>query len=429
MVLAPMTAGKRAGSVRAMMTRTRPSAPGRRWPMIVLAELVHAVAWLPVLMIVSIGFFLAHLTIPALAEAERWAARRLGASAPSGREDGEPVTRWCSSRIVTAAFWRQDLPLAAASLVLGLASMFVTVIGGVLVVIAAGVPWIVSEEHPVGFGVGTATRPIDAWWAIPASLLLAAICLAVLAGIGRLRLVVTEILGRDAVAERAKELDAQVGDLTRGRATLVDAFEAERSRIERDLHDGAQQHLSALAMTLGSVRLAAARLEDEGARDAILTRVDRAQEQSEAALASLRATVRAVRPAVLTDRGLAAAVRELCAGSSLEPGVSISGDDSAITPPVATAVYFAISEALTNVARHAGVGRARVAMVCSAAGVEASVEDDGVGGARIEEAGSGSTGLAGIAQRMATVGGELVIDSPPGRGTTLHLSAPAAPLW
>ena len=65
----------------------------------------------------------------------------------------------------------------------------------------------------------------------------------------------------------------------------------------------------------------------------------------------------------------------------------------------------------------------------TAAGVEASVEDDGVGGARIEEAGSGSTGLAGIAQRMATVGGELVIDSPPGRGTTLHLSAPAAPPW
>ena len=425
-VPAPLTTATREGSVRAMMTRQTSS---RRWPAVVLYELIHAGLWLPLFMIMALGFLLAHLTIPALAQAERWAARRLGANAPSGRQDGEPLARWYSSRAVTAAFWRQDLPLAVASLVLGLASMLVAMTGIIMAAIAVGLPWIASEERPARIGIWEATGPADAWWATPAVLLMSVICLALLAAIGRLRLVITQALGRDTVAERARELDARVGDLTRGRASLVDAFEAERSRIERDLHDGAQQHLSALAMTLGSARLAAARMGDEEQRDAVLARVERAQEQAEAALVSLRATVRAVRPAVLTDRGLAAAVRELCAGSGLEVGVSISGDDSAISPPVATAVYFAISEALTNVSRHSGSSTARVAMVCSAAGVEAGVEDDGVGGARIEEAGSGSTGLAGIAQRMATVGGELAIDSPPGRGTTIRLSAPAAPPW
>ena len=328
-VPAPLTTATREGSVRAMMTRQTSS---RRWPAVVLYELIHAGLWLPLFMIMALGFLLAHLTIPALAQAERWAARRLGANAPSGRQDGEPLARWYSSRAVTAAFWRQDLPLAVASLVLGLASMLVAMTGIIMAAIAVGLPWIASEERPARIGIWEATGPADAWWATPAVLLMSVICLALLAAIGRLRLVITQALGRDTVAERARELDARVGDLTRGRASLVDAFEAERSRIERDLHDGAQQHLSALAMTLGSARLAAARVGDEEQRDAVLARVERAQEQAEAALVSLRATVRAVRPAVLTDRGLAAAVRELCAGSGLEVGVSISGDDSAITP-------------------------------------------------------------------------------------------------
>ena len=402
--------------------------------MIVLAELVHAVAWLPVLMIVSIGFFLAHLTIPALAEAERWAARRLGASAPSGREDGESVTRWCSSRIVTAAFWRQDLPLAAASLVLGLASMFVTVIGGVLVVIAAGVPWIVSEEHPVGFGVGTATRPIDAWWAIPASLLLAAICLAVLAGIGRLRLVVTEILGRDAVAERAKELDAQVGDLTRGRATLVDAFEAERSRIERDLHDGTQQELVALAMNLGGLRLAAESLpEDDAAstsRTALLEGIDTAQDRAESALKDLRETVRGIRPAVLSERGLAPALKDLAGRAPLPTSVVVEAekaDLALISQPVRTVVYFAVAEALTNTSKHARASRATVALRCTSAGLSTVITDDGRGGADPER--ENATGLRGIAQRVESIGGRLEVSSPEGAGTQVTITAPLTPPW
>ncbi|WP_194949023.1 sensor histidine kinase [Actinomyces trachealis] len=409
--------------------KTSPRTRCRHWLAVLGVEALHAVLWLPVLLIVSVSFLLAHLSVPALAEAERWAVRRLGVGAPSGREEGAPVASWYAARVVTAAFWRQDLPLAVASLSLGLVSVLVTITGAIMLVIAVGLPWIASEETPVNFGAWEATRPGDAWWAGPIGLLLAVVCMAILVGIGRLRLALTEVLSRDLVAERVRELDDQVGDLTRGRATLVDAFEAERCRIERDLHDGVQQHLSALAMTLGSAQLAVARVEERERRDAIRTRLDRAQEQTEAALVSLRATVRAVRPAVLTDRGLAAAVRELCTGSGLEVWVSTSGDDAALAPPVATAVYFGVSEALTNAARHSGACTARVTLVCSVAGVEARVEDGGVGGAGIKEAGSGSTGLAGIAQRMAAVGGQLMIDSAPGQGTRISLSAPAVPPW
>ena len=161
------------------------------------------------------------------------------------------------------------------------------------------------------------------------------------------------------------------------------------------------------------------------------TQLEAVQGQAEAALADLRATVRSVRPVVLTERGLVAAVRELAATSGLEVEVDCQGKDSAISSPVATAVYFALAQALANVAAHAGTRQARLSLVCSPTGVRAVVADDGVGGAVPGQArsGAGGTGLAGMVQRLATVGGSLEVDSPPGGGTRLVLEAPALPPW
>lgn len=133
----------------------------------------------------------------------------------------------------------------------------------------------------------------------------------------------------------------------------------------------------------------------------------------------------------LPERGLAPALRDLASRAPLPTQLTVSGPEAdldAVASPVATAVYFAVSEALTNAARHAGAGAtAYVRLDVVPAGITATVTDDGVGGA--DPAAPGSTGLAGMAQRVESVGGRLVISSPPGGGTTLRMTAPLAPPW
>lgn len=470
---------------------------------IVLNELLNAVAWMPVLMVMTLGVFLVHLTVPALAQAERWRARRLGAPATSGRPAGERLAPWMAARVTTPGFWRSDLPVAVAGFLLSTVSFAAAFAGGIMAVVLVLMPFVVSRRSPAVIGRATVTSGLEVWWTPLVGVLVLVLVLVVLLGVGVLRLRVVTVLSRDRERERAEALAAEVGSLQRGRATLVDAFEAERARIERDLHDGAQQRLTALTMGLGAAQLTVSRLETglaggegasgaeptggggasggparggglaggasvtgrlEGAAGAragerpgarpttgvrasdgaggaahdltplvrqLSTQLEAVQGQAEAALADLRATVRSVRPVVLTERGLVAAVRELAATSGLEVEVDCQGEDSAISSPVATAVYFALAQALANVAAHAGTRQARLSLVCSPTGVRAVVADDGVGGAVPGQArsGAGGTGLAGMAQRLATVGGSLEVDSPPGGGTRLVLEAPALPPW
>ena len=141
--------------------------------------------------------------------------------------------------------------------------------------------------------------------------------------------------------------------------------------------------------------------------------------------------MRGIRPAVLTERGLSAALRDLAGRSPLPTTVAIRGSDAdlrAISSPVATTVYFAVAEALTNAAKHAGVGaRAAVELACTAQGLSVVVADDGCGGA--DARASGSTGLRGMTQRVESVGGALAVVSPAGGGTRLTISAPLTPPW
>ncbi|WP_122817907.1 sensor domain-containing protein [Nocardioides pantholopis] len=223
-------------------------------------------------------------------------------------------------------------------------------------------------------------------------------------------------LARQLLSPRDAELAQAVADLRRSRVDLVDAFETERRRIERDLHDGVQQRLVALTMTLGSAELDVP--EGPG-----LNLVRQAHRQAEEALEELRTTVRGIHPRVLADHGLAAAVHEIADRSLVPVTVEIRLDER-LPAPVETAAYFVVSEALTNVARHSGARRAQVHGWRRAGSFILAVVDDGQGGAVVDRA-SGS-GLAGLAVRLDALGGDLRVTSPTGGPTEVRMEAPCA---
>ncbi|MFI8007692.1 sensor histidine kinase [Streptomyces sp. NPDC086010] len=209
-------------------------------------------------------------------------------------------------------------------------------------------------------------------------------------------------------------LDARIEELGRSRMRLVDAFEAERRRIERDLHDGAQQRLVALSMTLGLARL-------ESPAEPLGGLLARAHDEAGAALVEIRELIRGIHPRVLTDRGLAAAVEDV-ADRSVVP-VDVDLPLPRLPQPVESAVYFAVCEALANVARHSGASRARVTGRADGGRLTVEVRDDGNGGA----ATGGGTGLQGVADRLSVLDGRLLLSSPPGGPTVLRLDVPRAP--
>jgi signal transduction histidine kinase len=219
-------------------------------------------------------------------------------------------------------------------------------------------------------------------------------------------------LARLLLDPREAELAAAVADLRRSRVRLVDAFETERRRIERDLHDGVQQRLVALTMTLGRAELDVA--EGPG-----LDLVRRAHDQAEAALEDLRGTVRGIHPRVLVDHGLAAAVHEVADRCSVPVTVDISLAER-LPAPIEAAAYFVASEALTNVERHARAGRAEVHAWLRDGSLVLSVVDDGVGGARPAE----GSGLTGLALRLEALGGRLQVTSPDGGPTEIRMECP-----
>jgi signal transduction histidine kinase len=212
----------------------------------------------------------------------------------------------------------------------------------------------------------------------------------------------------------AELLTAKVSSLTESRARVVDAADAERRRIERDLHDGTQQHLVSLAMNLG---MAKEKLESdpEAARQLVAD----AHQQAKDSITELRNVIRGVYPAVLTDRGLDAALSALAARSPVPVRLQVDLPQR----PNATAeaiAYFVVSESLTNVARHSGARSATVYVEQSGDRLKLAIVDDGRGGA-VEAAGSGLTGLR---DRVAAVDGRFTLTSPPGGGTTIAVEVP-----
>jgi len=212
-------------------------------------------------------------------------------------------------------------------------------------------------------------------------------------------------------------LAARVAELELSRERVVDAAEAERRRIERDLHDGAQQRLVALAMELGRAR---ARFSDD--IDAARDLVDSAHAQAKAALTELRDLVRGVHPPVLTDRGLDAALSGLAARSPVPVEVDV---DMPVRPkPLVEAVaYFVVAEALTNVAKHSRASQAKV--VVEGHGYPGTltvmISDDGIGGADPNGA-----GLSGLANRVSGVDGRLSVESPYGGPTIIAAELPCS---
>ena len=210
------------------------------------------------------------------------------------------------------------------------------------------------------------------------------------------------------------ELSRRVDELTESRRELVDVFAQERRRIERDLHDGAQQHLVLLSLHLGEAEYALGEGRTEDARQAL----DAAQGSVEAAMTALRDTVRGIHPQVLSDRGLESAVRELAARQPVPVRVEVTGDQQPVEA-VSLAVYYLVSEAFTNTSKHAAATSMSVRLTL-ADPLEAEVFDDGVGGARLQA----GHGLSGLKERAEALGGECWLSSPPGGPTTVRASFP-----
>jgi signal transduction histidine kinase len=321
----------------------------------------------------------------------------------AGRWPPRLVRPWRS-----AATWRQ--------LGYHLVALAVGGVGGALVVVCwSAVP--VALAYAAGLGSG-GPRPGSglALTAVALAILLAAPWVA--RGVAR----VDEVAARALLGpSRGEELALRVESLARSRADVVAAADAERRRIERDLHDGAQQRLVSLAMNLGMAR---ATLTDAPgpARQAI----EQAHDEATQALAELRELVRGLHPAVLDDRGLDAALSGIVARAPIPVRLRVDVA-TRCSPSIEAIAYFVVSEALANVAKHAGASHAEVTVERTGDRLRVVVTDDGRGGAAPGgggPAGGSGSGLRGLEQRAAAVDGTLTIHSPPGGPTTIAVELP-----
>ncbi|MFF5967544.1 sensor histidine kinase [Streptomyces collinus] len=331
---------------------------------------------------------------------------------PHREPDRTGLTAWLRTRLQERATWRE----------LGYAVLFgfllwpleALVVGSVLLVcgglIATPVMLAVDGEEARVLKMWIVDSRPGALAAALAGLLLMPVFAYPLGAIAAGRAALTRFL----LASPTGELNSKIKELGRSRVRLVDAFEAERRRIERDLHDGAQQRLVALSMTLGLARLDAA----DGPLGPLLAK---AQDEAATALVEIRELIRGIHPQVLTDRGLVAAVEDLADRSTIPVDVDL---DLPVRPPEAieTAVYFAVSEALANVAKHSGASRAVVRGGLENGQLAVEVEDDGHGGADTVR----GTGLQGVADRVSVLDGRLLVSSPAGGPTVFRLLVPCS---
>ncbi|GII32589.1 sensor histidine kinase [Planotetraspora mira] len=237
--------------------------------------------------------------------------------------------------------------------------------------------------------------------------------------------VVQGVTSLDVVAAEAllgpslnDQLAERVETLRESRAEVVEAADAERRRIERDLHDGTQQRLLGLAMNLGMARATLTDLP-EPVREVLA----QAHEDSKLVLKELRDVVRGLHPAVLTEEGLDAALSGLAARASFPVRLHVDVAERA-SPTVEAVAFFVVSEALTNISKHAQANSAQIVVRRAGDRLHLTVIDDGRGGAAPDA--GGGTGLRGLTQRVGSVDGVLRIDSPPGGPTRIEAELPCA---
>lgn len=332
---------------------------------------------------------------------------------PAHREpDGTGLTSWLRTRLQERSTWRE----------LGYALLFALVLWplealavGTALTVCGG---LIAAPVMLAASGGEEVRVLKIWLAHSyppafAALLAGVVLLPVFAYPLGLLAAGRAMLTRQLLAPPDAGLDSRLRELGRSRMRLVDAFEAERRRIERDLHDGAQQRLVALSMTLGLARL-------ENPAQPLAGLLAKAHDEAGDALVEIRELIQGIHPRVLTDRGLRAAVEDVADRSVVPVDVDLGLPDR-LPEAVETGVYFAVCEALANVAKHSGAGRARVTGRTERGRLVVEVSDDGVGGAVT----SGGTGLEGVADRLSVLGGHLLLSSPPGGPTVFRLEVPA----
>lgn len=334
------------------------------------------------------------------------------------------VAGWIHDRwleLGTGAFWRGTLHHHLAMLVAG--AFFC------LVLMLLWLGWtagdIALRHGPLTLGSITLTRWMLGLLATVSTILSAlALVLGALADRG---------LARMLISGSEDDLREQIAELAERRQGAVDAAAQERLRIERDLHDGVQPRLVNLAMTLGMAKNAIP-AEPDRASDL----VGQAHLEAKAVMTDLRQLARGIHPAVLTDRGLDAALSALAARSPLPVDLQVdlaAGDHAHLGREREAVAYFVVSEALTNIAKHSAASSAAVTVTQTPAALRVRVQDDGRGGARVRRDGL-STGLAGLTDRVRATGGRLEIASPVDGGTVLlaviplttgAIAAPPAP--
>lgn len=380
---------------------------------------LHLLTTIPLAAVSAIVALVAPLLLPfsaiGLARVERARLRWLiGETLPNGHLPAASLRfgERLRLRLGESITWRETAHVLAS-----------VVAGGVLVVVVAieivflgtllGAPF-VALEKPVTVGAIVMPTPLSTWPVVVSGLL----CLLLFVYLNALLAVGVGCVTDGLLSAREQELAQRVGSLSTSRRVILTSFDAERRRIERDLHDGVQQRLVDSSLTLGLLQL---ELDDDDDHRTQL--LQRAQRQNSDALALLRTTILGILPPVLADHGLVAAVYDLADGSSLDVRVTV---DKAVSvharfgAEVERAAYYTVSEGLTNVLKHAEVREATVSIAADEGRVTIAVTDDGVGGAGFE----GGSGLAGLRERAEAIGGELSVESTPA-GTIVRVSLPS----
>jgi signal transduction histidine kinase len=370
----------------------------------------------PLLLLCLVIVFLA---VPAFTALQRHRVRvAAGVAIPPQPALGH---RWSRAGLLAyvraPATWRQlgYHLLAAPALALAALAALGVWLGGLLGTAVYIYAW--SLQGPLARGQSSPPYHLRHLFAIPLDVWLTIAGLALLAAAPWLTAAVGTLDARAASAllgpSRAEELEHRVEHLTQSRTGAVDAADAERRRLERDLHDGTQQRLVALAMNLGLARVQVQTAEQ--AQRALAE----AHDEAKAALAELRNLVRGLHPAVLEDRGLDAALSGITARMPIPVRLTVDlpRRPSATIEAVA---YFVVSEGLTNITKHAQASQAEVVVQRAGDRLHIIVSDDGVGGADPAR----GTGLAGLAQRAASVDGSFEIASLPGGPTLITVDLP-----